>query len=75
MEGYPHIAKAALEILTLFVRSYLCEQGFSKLVQIKTKKKSRLYCKHVSHESGSFLNEAKHFSNHFQKATTKETLS
>ena len=75
MEGYPHIAKATLEILTLFVRSYLCEQGFSKLMDIKTKKRSRLDCEHDSHESGSFLNKAKHFSNRFQKATTKETLS
>jgi len=24
MEGYPHIAEAALEILTPFVTSYLC---------------------------------------------------
>jgi len=42
MEGYPHLAKAALEVLTPFVTSYLCEQGFSKLVEIKTKKRSRL---------------------------------
>ena len=44
MEGYPRIAKATLEILTPFVTSYLCEQGFSKLVEIKTKKRSRLDC-------------------------------
>src|SRR6218665_4218277 len=46
MEGYPHLAKAALEILAPFVTSYLCEQGFSKLVEIKTKKRSRLDCEH-----------------------------
>src|SRR6218665_578935 len=44
MAGYPGIAKASLEILTPFVTSYPCEQGFSKLVEIKTKKRSRLNC-------------------------------
>src|SRR6218665_1739002 len=72
MEGYPHIAKAALEILKPFVTSYLCEQGFSELLEIKTKKRSRLDCEH---KSGCLQNETKHFSNCFQKAKTKETLS
>jgi len=47
MEGYPHTAKAALEILTPFLTSYmyLCEQGFSKFLEINTKKRSRLDCK------------------------------
>ena len=41
---YPLIAKKALEILTTFVTTYLCEQSFSRLVDIKTKKRNRLCC-------------------------------
>ena len=60
MEGYPRIAKAALEILAPFVTSYLCEQGFSKLVEMKSKKRSRLDCENdmrvsLSKESHAFL--------------------
>jgi len=45
MEEYPHIAKAAIALLTRFATSYLYEQGFSKyVVEIKTKKRSRLDC-------------------------------
>jgi len=44
MEGYPLIAKIAHEILTPFVTRYLCEHAFSKLLDIKTKKRSRLAC-------------------------------
>ena len=42
--SYPVIAKQALEILTPFVTTYLCEQSFSRLVDIKTKKRNRLCC-------------------------------
>ena len=44
MEGYPRIAKVALELMTSFVTTYLCEQAFSILVDIKTKKRNRLEC-------------------------------
>ena len=36
--SYHLIAKQALEILTPFVTTYLCEQSFSRLVDIKTKR-------------------------------------
>ncbi|UYV81214.1 hypothetical protein LAZ67_20000353 [Cordylochernes scorpioides] len=39
---YPLIAKRALNILLQFSTSYLCEFGFSALVNIKTKKRERL---------------------------------
>ena len=41
---YPLIAQKALEILTPFVTTYLYEQSFSRLVDIKTKKRNRLCC-------------------------------
>ncbi|KAK9524459.1 hypothetical protein VZT92_016854 [Zoarces viviparus] len=41
---YPLIAKKALEILTPFVTTYLCEQSFSRMVDMKTKKRNRLCC-------------------------------
>jgi len=41
---YPLTAKKALEILTPFVTTYLCEQSFSRLVDIKTNKRNRLCC-------------------------------
>ena len=42
--AYPLIAKKALEILIPFVTTYLCEQSFSMMVDIKTKKRNRLCC-------------------------------
>ena len=42
--SYPVIAKKALEILIPFVTTYLCEQSFSRMVDIKTKKRNRLCC-------------------------------
>ena len=45
IEGYPLIAKVALEILMPFVTTYLCEHAFSILVYVKAKKRNRLACK------------------------------
>lgn len=41
---YPLIAKKALEILIPFVTTYLCKQSFSRMVDIKMKKRNRLCC-------------------------------
>ena len=38
IEGYPLIGKVALEVLMLFVTTYLCEHAFSILVYVKVKK-------------------------------------
>ncbi|XP_077283104.1 protein FAM200C-like [Arctopsyche grandis] len=38
------IAKKALEIFIPFVTTYLCEQSFSRMLDIKTKKRNRLCC-------------------------------
>ncbi|XP_032081565.1 protein ZBED8-like [Thamnophis elegans] len=45
MVTYPVIAKKALEIFIPFVTTYLCEQSFSRMLDIKTKKRNRLCCK------------------------------
>ena len=42
--AYPLISKNALEILIPFVTTYLCEQSFSMMVDIKTKKRNRFCC-------------------------------
>ncbi|XP_073501335.1 protein FAM200C-like [Phyllobates terribilis] len=44
LEKYPIIAKKALEFLIPFVTTYLCEQSFSRMLDIKTKKRNRLCC-------------------------------
>ncbi|CAL9706432.1 unnamed protein product [Knipowitschia caucasica] len=44
MDKYPVIAKKALDFCIPFVTTYLCEQSFSKLLDIKTKKRNRLCC-------------------------------
>lgn len=44
MVTYPVIARKALEIFIPFVTTYLCEQSFSRLLDIKTKKRNRLCC-------------------------------
>uniref|UniRef100_A0A8C5M152 Uncharacterized protein n=1 Tax=Leptobrachium leishanense TaxID=445787 RepID=A0A8C5M152_9ANUR len=44
MVMYPVIAKKALEIFVPFVTTYLCEQSFSRMLDIKTKKRNRLCC-------------------------------
>ncbi|XP_075684349.1 protein FAM200C-like [Rhinoderma darwinii] len=44
MVTYPVIAKKALEIFIPFVTTYLCEQSFSRMLDIKTKKRNRLCC-------------------------------
>jgi len=40
--SYPKISRAALKIVVAFVSTYLCERGFSMLVQIKTKARNKL---------------------------------
>ncbi|KAF2352848.1 hypothetical protein FHG87_016390 [Trinorchestia longiramus] len=42
--AYPFIAEKALEIVIPFVTTYLCEQSFSMMVNIKTKKRNKLCC-------------------------------
>ncbi|XP_075712853.1 protein FAM200C-like [Rhinoderma darwinii] len=44
MVTYPVIAKKALEIFIPFVTTYLCEQSFSRMLDIKRKKRNRLCC-------------------------------
>ncbi|XP_073510794.1 protein FAM200C-like [Phyllobates terribilis] len=44
LEKYPIIAKKALEFFIPFVTTYLCEQSFSRMLDIKTKKRNRLCC-------------------------------
>ncbi|KAF2363516.1 HAT C-terminal dimerization domain [Trinorchestia longiramus] len=44
MVTYPVIAKKAVEIFISFVTTYLCEQSFSRLLDVKTKKRNRLCC-------------------------------
>ena len=43
-EEYPSIARKALTVLLQFSTSYLCEQGFSVLTNIKCKNRSNLKC-------------------------------
>ncbi|KAF2345208.1 hypothetical protein FHG87_024038 [Trinorchestia longiramus] len=45
MVTYPANAKKALQIFIPFVTTHLCEQSFSRIVDIKTKKRNRLCCK------------------------------
>lgn len=44
IEKYPVIAKKALEFFIPFVTTYLCEQSFSRMLDIKTKKRNKLCC-------------------------------
>nr|XP_054593836.1 protein FAM200C-like [Nothobranchius furzeri] len=44
MEKYPVIAKKALDFFVPFVTTCLCEQSFSRMLDIKTKKRNRLCC-------------------------------
>ncbi|XP_073501333.1 protein FAM200C-like [Phyllobates terribilis] len=44
LEKYPIIAKKALEFFIPFVTTYLCEQSFFRMLDIKTKKRNRLCC-------------------------------
>ncbi|XP_039459195.1 protein ZBED8-like [Oreochromis aureus] len=43
-DKYPIIAKEALDSFIPFVTTYLCEQSFSTMLDIKTKKRNRLFC-------------------------------
>ena len=43
-EEYPSISRKALTVLLQFFTSYLCEQGFSVLTNIKCKNRSNLKC-------------------------------
>ena len=40
--SYPNIALLSLRVLVPFASTYLCESGFSPLLQIKTKARNRL---------------------------------
>ena len=42
LQEYPELAKKALEALTPFPRTYLCEAAMSALVNIETTYRSRL---------------------------------
>ncbi|XP_068206396.1 protein FAM200C-like [Palaemon carinicauda] len=42
LEAYPAIATKTLKLLASFASTYLCEQGFSCLLHIKTKSRNRL---------------------------------
>ena len=42
LKMFPQLAKSALKILVPFATTYLCETGFSTLVNIKTKPRNRL---------------------------------
>ncbi|KAL3969146.1 gap junction alpha-4 protein [Sarotherodon galilaeus] len=44
MDKYPIIDKKALDFFIPFVTTYLCEQSFSTMLDIKTKKRNRLFC-------------------------------
>uniref|UniRef100_A0A8C5LWZ0 Uncharacterized protein n=1 Tax=Leptobrachium leishanense TaxID=445787 RepID=A0A8C5LWZ0_9ANUR len=46
MTEYPSIATHALKIILPFSTTYLCESGFSVLVQLKTKNRNRLDIEH-----------------------------
>ena len=41
-ESYPKVSEIAIRALLPFVSTYLCESGFSTLLQMKTKQRSRL---------------------------------
>jgi zinc finger BED domain-containing protein 5/7/8/9 len=42
LEPFPQLARRALQILVPFATTYLCEVGFSTLLNIKTKARNRL---------------------------------
>lgn len=39
---YPRLSKKAIDVFFQFFTSWLCEHGFSALINIKTKKRNRL---------------------------------
>ena len=42
LKSFPELSRKALEILTPFATTYLCEMGFSSLLHIKSKFRNRL---------------------------------
>ena len=42
IEAYPYLVKKALDVLIPFVTTYLCEQSFSVMADIKTEKEQAL---------------------------------
>jgi zinc finger BED domain-containing protein 5/7/8/9 len=42
INSYPKVTEKALRALIPFVSTYLCESGFSTLLQIKSKQRNRL---------------------------------
>ena len=46
IESYPDLAKRALSFIIPFATTYLCEAGFSALVNVKTKQRNRLCASH-----------------------------
>jgi hypothetical protein len=45
-EAYPILSKQAYQVIVLFVTTYLCKSGFSVLMSIKTKERSKLKAEH-----------------------------
>ena len=41
-DSYPKVAKNAIQGILPFVSAYLCESGFSALLQMKTKQRKKL---------------------------------
>jgi len=41
LNTFPQLAKAVLEVLVSFAKTYLCESGFSTLLHIQTKARNR----------------------------------
>lgn len=44
-DSYPKVAERAINALLPFVSTYICKSGFSALMQMKTKQRSRLEAK------------------------------
>ena len=73
IEGYPLIAKVALEVFMPFVTTYLCEHAFSILVYVKAKKRNRLACENGD-ENCCFRDKASNFTISHRKTTIEVVL-